>query len=137
MINNSIVIIIIVVVGVSALESSVTYNNTNTIAFQDYGQAQTYPSIIDVPLEVYPKMIKITFIYLSGLHMDEMQAVLVSPSGKKVTLVDIPTVDGLDLWVGTIFFISDYASAPISDSFDENAEYLPNPPITTGLPEGD
>lgn len=137
MINNIIVIVaLVVVVGASALET-VTYTNSTTIVIEEMGPSQTYPSIIEVPLQVYPQRIKITFHDVTHNLLEEVLAVLVSPSGKTVTLLNI-----LDVWSceadGVTFTFSDYApSGNIKDLVTNNGEYSLSAAIETQLPQRD
>lgn len=95
-----------VLFGVSALQSAM-FQNTDTITLPVFGPANPYPSEINVTLDVHPQKIVLTFYDVEDDYIGDWVAILVSPSGKKATLMSV--MDQEDASIdGATFSISDY-----------------------------
>lgn len=133
---NSLILLafLLVVVGVKSLRE-VTFTNENTITMPELGPADPYPSEIEVTESANFSGISITFHNVDRGYWTDVRTILVSPSGKTVTLYQ-NSVGYAGIHPNNVTFsFSESGSDIIKYGVSEGYTYLPDDPFTKKLSE--
>jgi hypothetical protein len=134
MTSRILVAIVLVAVGVNSFQEE-TFKNEETITMPEQGPASPYPSEIEVTKSANFSGITITFHNVDRAYWTDVRAILVSPSGKTVTLYQNSVgFSGINP-DGVTFSFSESASDAIYYSVIEGNTYLPSAPLTVPLSE--